>query len=202
MSFFARMWRKAAPDIDARGGKEYRARMVQGLSGTVVEVGAGLGSMFEHYPEAVQRVVAVEPDPMLREDAVKAAGPRIEVSDGVAERLPLGDGEADAVVFALVLCTVPDPAAALAEARRVLKPNGEIRFWEHVIADSGFRRGFLKVADRSGFWPAVAGGCHPARDTLGAIRAAGFTVADVDEFDFRPSPIPPDLPWVLGRATP
>lgn len=200
MTLFSRVWLKAAPKIDAHGGREHRERLLAGLSGTVVEVGAGAGLTFPLYPEAVTRIVALEPDALLRDEAAKTSDPRVEVLDGVAERLPLGDGEADAVVFALVLCTVPDQAVALAEARRVLKPGGELRFWEHVIAERGVRRPILKGLDRSGVWPALAGGCHPARDTRRAIEAAGFRVGDFEAFDFRMTPLSPPLPFIRGVA--
>lgn len=201
MSWFAKAWLKAAPAMDARGAAEHRARMLTGLTGVVVEVGAGAGSNFAHYPDAVTRVVAVEPDPTLLAAARAAAGPRIEVSEGVAERLPFGDGEADAVVMSLVLCTVPEPSVALAEARRVLRPGGELRFYEHVIPHGGPGRLGAILVDRSGLWPALAGGCHPARDTEASIRAAGFAVETRERFPFRGSALSPPIPFVIGTAT-
>lgn len=200
MSFFARMWLRAAPVADARGAREHRRRLVDGLWGTVVEVGCGQGLNFDLYPPAVDRVVALEPDPMLREAAERAAGGRIEVRDGVAESLPVGDGEADAVVCSLVLCSVGDQATALAEARRVLRPGGELRFYEHVVARRGAGRIALIALDRSGLWPAVSGGCHPARDTAAAIRAAGFEMRECDRFPFRAGAVAPPIPHVLGTA--
>lgn len=194
------MWLRAAPAMDARGAAEHRARLLEGLQGVVVEVGAGAGSNFAHYPDAVTRVIAVEPDETLLAAAQAAAGPRIEVSEGVAEALPLGDGEADAVVMSLVLCTVPEPATALAEARRVLRPGGELRFYEHVIPHGGAARLGAVLADRSGLWPALAGGCHPARDTEASIRAAGFEVTTRERFPFRGSALSPPIPFVLGTA--
>ncbi len=202
MSWFARIWLKAAPAMDARGAAEHRARLLAGLSGVVCEVGAGTGSNFAHYPAAVTRVVAVEPDATLLEAAREAArGTVATVSEGVAEALPLGAGEADAVVFSLVLCTVPDQAAALAEARRVLRPGGELRFYEHVIPLGGPARVGALALDRSGLWPALAGGCHPARDTEAAIRAAGFEVSERDRFPFRAGALSPPIPFVIGTAT-
>lgn len=200
MSFFGRMWLKAAPVADARGAREHRRRLVAGLSGTVVEVGAGAGLNFELFPEALTRVVALEPDATLRKAAVQAAGARVEVLDGVAEALPLGDGEADAVVFSLVLCSVDDQAVALAETRRVLRPGGELRFYEHVVSAGGIGRLALQAVDRSGVWPALSGGCHPARDTVAAIRAAGFAVDAHERFAFRAGAISPPIPHVLGVA--
>jgi ubiquinone/menaquinone biosynthesis C-methylase UbiE len=195
------MWPRMAEQMDARGAAEHRARLLAGLSGTVVEVGAGSGSNFAHYPPEVRRVIAVEPEPLLREAAQRAADDRISVSDGVAESLPLGDGEADAVVQSLVLCSVPDQAAALAEARRVLRPGGELRFYEHVIPERGFKRAAFTAADRTGLWPAIGGGCHCARDTEAAIRAAGFDIRERDRFSFRSGAMAPSAPFILGVAT-
>jgi ubiquinone/menaquinone biosynthesis C-methylase UbiE len=201
VSFFARMWPRAAATMDARGAAEHRERALAGLSGTVVEVGAGSGSNFSRYPPEVERVIAVEPDPDLLALARKAAGERFRVSQGVAESLPAGDGEADAVVCSLVLCSVPDQAAALAEARRVLRPGGELRFYEHVVPEGGFRRAAFRAADCSGLWPAIAGGCHCARDTEAAIRAAGFDIRERDRFPFRGGALSPAAPFILGVAT-
>ena len=189
-----------APLADARGAREHRRRLVAGLSGTVVEVGAGAGLNFDLYPPAVTRVVAIEPDAVLRAAALEAADARIEVLDGVAESLPLADGEADGVVFSLVLCSVPDQAVALAETHRVLRAGGELRFYEHVVAERGAGRLALEAADRSGLWPALAGGCHPARDTVAAIRSAGFTLDDHERFTFRAGYVAPPIPHVLGTA--
>ncbi|MEV5893704.1 class I SAM-dependent methyltransferase [Nonomuraea fuscirosea] len=118
---------------------ERRRELLAGLSGEVVEVGAGHGVNFAHYPAEVARVVAVEPEPRLREQAEAAAADAavaVEVVSGVADRLPVADHGVDAVVFCLVLCSLPNVAAALAEARRVLKPGGQIRFLEHGRADT------------------------------------------------------------------
>ena len=200
MSWFGRAWLRIAPLADARGARAHRQRLVAGLGGTVVEVGAGAGLNFALYPDAVTRVVALEPDATLRSAAVRAADARVEVLDGVAEALSLGDGEADAVVFSLVLCSVRDQAVALAEAHRVLRAGGELRFYEHVVAAGGIGRLALQAADRSGVWPALAGGCHPARDTVAAIRASGFAVNTHEHFTFRAGAVSPPIPHVLGRA--
>jgi ubiquinone/menaquinone biosynthesis C-methylase UbiE len=104
------------------------------------------------------------------------------------------------VLALLVLCTVPDQGAALAEARHVLKPGGELRVYEHVHADRQPLRGFLEIMQRSRIWPTIGGGCHPARDTLGAITAAGFTIERCERFGFSPSPMIPKLPHILRIA--
>ena len=119
-------------EADERGiTEETRRRLVAGLAGRVVEVGAGNGRMFAHYPGSVAEVVAVEPDDTLRALAERAAAHApvpVRVVDGDADHLPLPDAAADAVVTSLVLCSVPDQASALAEILRVLRRGGELRF--------------------------------------------------------------------------
>jgi ubiquinone/menaquinone biosynthesis C-methylase UbiE len=185
---------------------EHRRETLAGLRGRVIEVGAGNGRNFGFYPPEVDEVVAVEPEPYLRACAERAAAAaatgRIGVHDGVAGALPFEDASFDAAVACLVLCSVPDQPAALAELRRILRPGGELRFLEHVQAERQPLRAVLSVADRSRLWPCLAGGCHPARDTLRAIEAAGFTVIDARRFDFSPGPPLPAVPHILGRATP
>jgi ubiquinone/menaquinone biosynthesis C-methylase UbiE len=121
------------------------------------------------------------------------------VISGVAEELPVEDESFDAGVVSLVLCSVPDQAAALAEVRRALRPGGELRFYEHVQADSQPMAGFLKFAERT-FWPRVGGGCHPARHTADAIASAGFEIEHCRRFGFKPAAFMPTIPHVLGRA--
>ncbi|TDC62652.1 class I SAM-dependent methyltransferase [Streptomyces hainanensis] len=199
---FARSYLRIAEQTDRRGGAEHRRRLLAGVRGRVLEVGAGQGRNFPHYPDTAREVVAVEPDDTLRDvaerEAVTAPVP-VVVRPGQAGRLPGGDGEFDAVVFSLVLCTVDDQAAALAEAARVLRPGGQLRFYEHVRSP---RRWAALLEDAiTPLWRRSAGGCHPNRDTEAAIRVAGFTVDEIDRFTFAPAtPIPP-LSHVLGTAT-
>jgi ubiquinone/menaquinone biosynthesis C-methylase UbiE len=98
-----------------------------------------------------------------------------------------------------MLCSVRDQAAALAEFRRVIKPGGELRFYEHVVASGGVGRALQRVADVT-FWPRVAGGCHMSRDTAAAISAAGFVVQRLERFNFTPGPPVPPIPHILGVA--
>jgi ubiquinone/menaquinone biosynthesis C-methylase UbiE len=201
---FARMYVKAAARADRRGAAEHRRRLLQGLGGRVVEIGAGNGLNFAHYPATVTEVVAIEPEPTLRAIAQQAAAGApvpVSVRAGTADALPLADGEMDAAVASLVLCSVPDQARALAELHRVLRPGGELRFYEHVIARCQPKRAILQFADHSGLWPAIGGGCHPARDTGAAIEAAGFTIERCERFGFRASALEPSVPHILGIAS-
>lgn len=199
---FARMYARMARDFEDKGAAEHRDEALAGLRGRVVEVGAGTGANFVHYPATVTEVVAVEPEPYLRDIATQAAASApvpVTVLDGVAERLPLDDASCDAGVASLVLCTVGDQAAVLGELRRVIRPGGELRFFEHVRADTvGFAR-FQRVVDV--VWPRLGGGCHTSRDTLAAIEAAGFEVEKARRFTFRPSlVVAPTAPHIIGVA--
>lgn len=198
---FARFYsRFVVPGIERRGGTDLRRRNLAGLTGTVVEVGAGDGVNFELYPDTVERIVALEPEPYLRERAARHADERVELRAEPAEDLPLDDGEVDAVVFSLVLCTV-DQDAALAQARRVLRPGGELRFLEHVQThEPGPMRRVQGVLDAT-VWPRLFGGCHTGRDTVAAIERAGFTVTELDRFTFPEGARGPEAASVIGRAT-
>jgi ubiquinone/menaquinone biosynthesis C-methylase UbiE len=179
-----------------------RDALLTGLTGRVIEIGAGNGINFAHYPPTVTEVVAIEPEPYLRAKAQEAASGApvpVIVRDASANALPFEDGAFDAAVASLVLCTVPDPPAALAELRRVLGPGGELCFMEHVRGESPRKAAVQKSLDRSGIWPFLGGGCHLGRDSVAAIRAAGFEVVDVREFALGPS-WSPSNPHILGRA--
>jgi ubiquinone/menaquinone biosynthesis C-methylase UbiE len=180
-----------------------RDELLAGLSGRVVELGAGSGANFPHYPSSVTEVVAVEPEAYLREQARAAAaqaGAPVTLLDGVADALPLEDASCDAAIACLVLCSVPDQARALAELRRVLRPGGELRYYEHVRAKTTRMARAQRLVDRT-FWPHAFGGCHTARDTVGAIEAAGFALERHRDVQLHSIPsFVPASPQVIGVA--
>ena len=182
---------------------EHRQELLAGLAGRVLELGAGGGANFGHYPAEVSEVLAVEPEPYMRQQALVAAtrSPvKITVLDGTADQLPATDGSVDAAVACLVLCSVPNQATALAELRRVLRPGGELRFYEHVLSHRPPVARTQRMADRL-LWPRAFGGCHTARDTPAAVSAAGFAIEEQRRMWLAPIPLAiPVATHVLGRA--
>jgi SAM-dependent methyltransferase len=163
----------------------------------VLEIGPGTGPNLEYFDSSVEWI-GVEPNavahPVLAEAAVRA-GIEGRVREGTAEALPFPGGSVDAVVSTLVLCTA-DPEPALREIRRVLRPGGSFVFIEHVGAPRG---SWLRRTQRAvkPLWKLAGGGCHPDRDTAGAIRAAGFTSVEIEEFR---TGLPIVSPHISGRA--
>jgi SAM-dependent methyltransferase len=173
---FARCYARVGHLMDAEIG-DHRQRLLAGLTGRVLEVGAGNGLNFPHYPATVTEVLAIEPEPYLRRQALAAARQApvpIRVTDGTAE--------AD---------------QALAETRRVLRPGGRLRFYEHVRATDPRLARWQDRLERPWGW--LVGGCHPNRDTVAAIAAAGLQVVQLDRFGLKAMP-PLARPHVLGVA--
>jgi ubiquinone/menaquinone biosynthesis C-methylase UbiE len=200
---FARVYERLSVAMDRAGTAAFRRDLVAGLSGRVIEIGAGNGRMFAHYPPGVTEVVAVEPERRLRAAAERAAPSApvpVTVVDGLADALPAGDGEFDAAVVALVLCTVPDQASALAEVSRVLRPGGQLRFFEHVAAEQHSRLHRAQRLLDATVWPKLFAGCHTNRDTVAAISAEGFVIEDLRRFRFPATSNSPSAPCVHGRA--
>lgn len=173
--FFARMWTVMSAH-ETPLLRRLRSENLAGLSGRVLEVGAGTGTNFAFYPETVREVVAVEPEtrlaPIAREAAIAAPVP-VRVVESTIEALPDRE-EFDAVVCSLVLCSVEDPDAVLRQLNSLLKPGGELRYFEHV-ASAGWRGSVQRLADAT-VWPRISGNCHTHRDTERAITGAGFSV--------------------------
>ena len=198
--FFARIW----PTIAAHETEQIRAlrrENLAGLSGRVLEVGAGVGTNFAFYPESVTQVVAVEPEQRLvglaREAAATSTVP-VEVTNRTVESFS-ADQPFDAVVCSLVLCSVMDPDSVLRQLFSLLRPGGELRYLEHV-ASGGIRGRFQQLLDAT-IWPRLTGNCHTHRDTDQVIRAAGFEVDKARTEQAFPAWVPlPALEFVLGRA--
>ncbi|CAI3791097.1 class I SAM-dependent methyltransferase [Pseudarthrobacter sp. MM222] len=198
---FGRRFARVGPRMDARGAADHRRRLVAAAHGAVIEIGAGYGATFPHYPAAVTAVLALEPDPTLRALALAAATRApvpVTVQDGRAEALPAADASIDVVVSSLVLCSVAEQSAALAEAVRVLRPGGLLLFYEHVRSANRV----LGAAEDllTPLWSRIAGGCHPNRDTAAAIARVGLTVQDLERFGFSALPGNPRVAHILGVA--
>jgi len=199
---FARAFPAMSRAMEHGGMADRRKALLASLAGDVIEIGAGTGANFSHYPDTVTRVLAVEPEPRLRAVAAAAADAvpvPIEVTDGMAGALPAADASYDAAVVSFVLCTVPDEAAALAEIRRVLRPGGRLCFLEHVRADSAGIRRVQRMLDAT-IWPRLFGGCHLSYDTAAAIERAGFTISRLEKFLFPAARTPVSF-HIAGYAT-
>ncbi len=178
--------------------RQYRPIIMGQATGRVLEIGIGTGFSLPHYQQA-DEVIGIEPDPhMLKRAQKRLAGlglANVELRAGRAEALPFEDSSFDAVVASLVLCTVRDVPGSLAEARRVLKPDGTFRFMEHVRNDDSFMGTIQDWI--TPIWRWLAAGCHANRRTEQAIVAAGFHI----EQSWRLS-VPPGQPLIVGIARP
>lgn len=184
------------------GLQKWRAELLSRARGDILEIGMGTGANLAHYPERVDRLLAVEPNPAMAEradiDSFRGSGP-VEIIEGFAGELPVDDDSFDTVVSTLVLCSVPDVDAALDEIRRVLRPGGRFLFLEHVASH---RTGVQKWQDRlDPVWHWCTGDCHMNRRTGEAIEEADFEVVDCIR---EPMPKAPSLvrPTVRGMAKP
>lgn len=195
---FAALYDRMTAPVEREVWGPRRERLLAGLTGDVLDVGAGTGANLPYLPAAKQ-VTAVEPDAAMRRKltakAAQAPVP-VTVSDAGAEALPCADASVDAVVFALVLCTVPDPDQALSEARRVLKPGGKLLVLEHVRGTGKLARWQDRLVP---LWRRVNAGCHPNRDTRAAVERAGFEFRSNEEFLTGPGWLPTS-PTLAGVA--
>ncbi|MFB9733095.1 class I SAM-dependent methyltransferase [Ornithinimicrobium kibberense] len=189
--------------LSERVTRPWRERACADAVGTVLEIGFGSGLNLPHYRAGVERVLAAEPSDRAWEiagDRIAEFGRPVERVSPDAARIPLPDGSVDTVVSTWSLCTVPDVRAALAEARRVLRPDGALHFVEHSRAPE---KAVRRVQDAiQPVWGPVAGGCHVTRDVPGLVRAAGFEVVTDEAYLTR---FPPARPWawfVVGTGRP
>jgi SAM-dependent methyltransferase len=181
---FAAMYDRMTASVESAGLADRRRHLLARARGDVLEIGGGTGANLVHYPRTgVDRVVVVEPDGAMRRRLLKrvaTATVPVEVHETGIEDAVFADGSFDTVVSTLVLCTVPDPHTALTRVRGLLRPGGSLLFLEHV-AGIGLRLRLQRLA--SPLWQRLAGACHPDRDLVGAIRTAGFTIAECDRFE-------------------
>ena len=169
---------KASEDA---GLRQMRHELLAQARGRVLELGAGTGLNLEHYPETIESLTLVEPDPHMTKrlrTKLAQAGRDAEVIEAPAEELPFPDNSFDTAVVTLVLCTVPDQPVALVEIKRVLKPGGQLLFLEHVRSRNPELAKWQDRLERP--WHFLGDGCHCNRDTVSAISAAGFDLGDVE----------------------
>ncbi len=197
---FAAIYDRGLEATEEAGLRRMRTELLAGAGGRVVEIGAGTGVNLNLYPDEIDGLVAVEPDAHMAKRLrakLAASGRTAEVVEAPAERLPFADAAFDTAVATLVLCTIPDPAAALAEAARVLKPGGRLLFLEHVRAD---QPGLARWQDRlEKPWRFLGDGCHCNRDTVATIAGSGFEIAEIQRGRMPKAP-PIVTPLVRGRA--
>ncbi|NUU07825.1 class I SAM-dependent methyltransferase [Leifsonia sp. C5G2] len=197
--FNAAFFRAMGPYLDAELGPR-KQRVFAGLGDRVVELGPGVGANLPYLP-AGATLVAIEPNRAMHAGLRAAArrhGIRLDLHERTAERTGLPDASADTVISSLVLCSVADPAAALAEVRRILRPGGSFRFAEHVAAPDGTAtRATQRVLRRPWAW--TFEGCSCERDLEGAIRAAGFAEVEVERYRLR-TPFVPFNTHIAGVA--
>jgi ubiquinone/menaquinone biosynthesis C-methylase UbiE len=199
--FLSAIYDRTLASTEKAGLREMRRELLAGARGRTVEIGAGTGANLSLYPAAVEELVLVEPDPHMRrrlQPRAEDAGPAVEVVAAPAESLPFGEDEFDTAVFTLALCTVPDPAAALAEAGRALRPGGKLLFLEHVRSEDP---GLARWQDRLELpWRLFGDGCHCNRDTVATIEASPLAVEQVDRGRLPKAP-PIVRPLAWGSAT-
>ena len=199
---FAAAYNAIFAGLERGGLAEKRAELLADARGATLELGAGTGHNLEHYPPTVERLVLTEPDPhmarRLRRRAASLHVAEVEVVEAEAESMPFDDDEFDTVVVTLVLCTVPDPEAALDEVARVLKPDGQMLFMEHVRSE---RRGRARWQDRlNPVQNRLFGGCNLNRPTEDAIRRSPLTIEELRHDSMPRIGGPLVEPMIVGTA--
>ncbi len=205
---FAAVYDPVMHPLEAGYLGERRSALLAGVTGHVLDLGAGTGANLSHLPTGVERVTAIEPEPAMARrlrrrvttTATTATGPMaIEVIEAPGEALPVASDSVDVVVATLVLCTVADPELTVAEIHRVLRPDGRLLLLEHVAAPSGSARRRVQGAIGPA-WRVVARGCHLARDTRAILSAGGFDVSEVSDWELAGGG--PAAPAITGVARP
>jgi ubiquinone/menaquinone biosynthesis C-methylase UbiE len=182
---FAKFYIKFSQYMEKSGFYKLRRGLIADIDGNILEIGCGNGMNFSHYKKDV-RIIAIEPEEILLTAARRNSNANTRLIRSAAESLLFTSASFEVVVATLVLCSVTDQKAALAEIYRVLKPGGIFYLLEHVGSNSK-----LKLAQNAAdiFWPHLAGGCHLTRNTLEELKNAGFIVDQVESFKFLPSPV-------------
>ena len=196
---FAALYDRVNKASEDAGVSQERHRLLTQARGVTIEVGPGTGLNLEHYPESVTRLVLAEPDPHMRrrlQGRVDALRRTAEIIDAKVEHLPFPDASFDTAVVAQVLCSVPDQQAALEEMARVLKPDGQLLFLEHVRSEDPK---LAKWQDRVRPLHHLIFCCHPNRATLAAIERSPFTVESV-RHGVMPKVPKVDSPMIVGVA--
>jgi ubiquinone/menaquinone biosynthesis C-methylase UbiE len=207
---FAALYDRFLEGTEEAGLRDIRRDVLAAASGRTIDLGAGTGANLVLYPAAVTELVLAEPDPHMAKrlrkrlgesgqgDGAGESAPTARLVEAPAEDLPFEDASFDTAVFTLVLCTVPDQRAALAEAARVLKPGGKLLFVEHVRAEDP---GLARWQDRlEKPWRFFGDGCHCNRDTVASIEASPLELQSVERAELPKSP-PIVRPLVCGTAT-
>jgi len=198
---FSTLYDRLLAATEDAGLRELRRRTLAQASGQTIDIGAGTGANVGLFPEGLERLVLAEPDPHMTKRLrrkLAESGSSAELVQAPAERLPFEDSSFDTAVFTLVLCTVPDPAAALAEAARVLDPGGKLLFVEHVRAHD---RGLAQWQDRLELpWKLFADGCRCNRDTVANIEASPLSIEEIEHGEMPKAP-PLVRPLVWGGAS-